>query len=87
MRSFAILAVVALALAGCGSSAPYGSDDPTASSCSGAGGIIGGLAGAGGGALLGNQFGHGTGKDVATGVGALGGGAAGYEAGNAMSGC
>ena len=63
----------------------YGSSTPPA--CSGAGGVVGGLAGAAGGGLLGNQIGHGTGKEVATGVGVVGGGAAGYAAGRSLSGC
>lgn len=86
MRSIAFAAVALLALAGC-SPSPYGGNGYSASSCGAAPGVIGGLAGAGGGALLGNQFGHGTGKDVTTGLGALAGGAGGYTAGNALSGC
>jgi outer membrane lipoprotein SlyB len=81
-------AVAALALGGCASgNSGYASSPPTSCGSSNAG-LIGALAGAGGGALLGNQFGKGSGKYATTGAGALAGGAGGYALGNSLgNGC
>ncbi|MBV9523496.1 MAG: hypothetical protein JO010_11915 [Alphaproteobacteria bacterium] len=94
MRMMLVAGAIAVALAGCsntgeGYSTPVGSTAAPTTSCNGLAspGNIGALAGAAGGALLGNQFGAGTGKGLATGAGALAGGAGGYMAGNSVGGC
>lgn len=89
MRLLVITAVAALALAGCANrTSPYGTTAyAPAASCDQTAGLLGGLAGAAGGGLLGNQFGKGTGKDVATAGGVLAGGAGGYTLGNRYAGC
>ena len=69
MRRLVPLALV-LALAGC---ADYGPKE-----------FGGGLVGAGGGALLGSQFGRGGGRLAATGAGALAGGLLGMGAGRSL---
>jgi len=69
MRRLLPLALI-LALAGC---ADYGPKE-----------FGGGLVGAGGGALLGSQFGRGSGRLAATGAGALAGGLLGMGAGRSL---
>ncbi len=86
MRMLFVGAVLAVSLAACANS-NYPDSGSSSYSCNSNAGLIGGLAGAAGGALLGNQFGKGTGKYGTTALGALGGGAGGYALGNSMSGC
>jgi uncharacterized protein YcfJ len=74
-----ILALCVLSLGAC---SDLSLSDLTPSSC-----MLGGIAGAGIGALLGSQFGESSGKTLATGVGAVLGSAGGYAAANAASSC